>query len=144
MTLDSHRAYRRQLRSKPEIPLDVLYVEDDVVNIRVTELLLSRLGYDLDIARNGEEAVKAAAEKAYDLILMDLHMPVMDGLEAAIKILENHVPPQKKRRPVLLALTSTSSNEERDAWLDAGMDGFLNKPFKTSDFQEVIKRHFIS
>jgi CheY-like chemotaxis protein len=135
----SNPSSRRPVVPEP-LPVSILLVEDNDANLRVTELLLQRLGYKADIARNGVQAVDASRSKHYDLILMDLHLPILGGLEAAQQIVSELA--EGKKRPLILALTSTSSSEHRDEWLAAGMDGFLSKPFKPSDFNEWVDRHF--
>lgn len=103
----------------------VLLVEDNKTNQAVATTLLSRLGYKADIVNNGAEAVARCTEKAYDLVFMDVMMPVMDGLTAtrAIRAL---APPHNA--PVIVALTANASKSDRDICLNAGMDEFLTKP----------------
>ena len=116
-------------------PLEILLVEDNRVNQRVTVTLLKSIGYVPDIATNGLEAVEMASNKAYDLIFMDIHMPEMDGVEATLKIKSNqaHGSP-----PKIYAITASVSTEDRARSLAAGMDGIIHKPVKANMFSQVI------
>jgi signal transduction histidine kinase/CheY-like chemotaxis protein len=104
----------------------LLLVEDNKINQRLALALLDRLGYTVDLAENGREAVMAATKERYALILMDMQMPEMDGLEATrqIRLLDGqntHVP--------IVALTANAMQSDQDACRDAGMNDFLAKPF---------------
>ncbi|MEM8862708.1 MAG: response regulator, partial [Chloroflexota bacterium] len=119
-----------------KFPLKILLAEDNAVNQKVAIRTLERLGYRADIVANGEEAVDAALRQPYDLILMDVHMPEMDGLEASRQIkglLKNQNP------PIIVALTAGVLQSDRDKCLAAGMDLFLSKPFKISDLSKIFK-----
>jgi signal transduction histidine kinase/ActR/RegA family two-component response regulator len=118
-------------------PLTVLVAEDNVVNQRVTLATLARLGYSADLARNGLEAVDAVRRVPYDVVLMDLHMPELDGLGAARQIVAEH---PLGRRPRIVALTANAFEEDRDACLAAGMDDFLSKPMTKDELEEALLR----
>jgi CheY-like chemotaxis protein len=103
----------------------ILLVEDHPVNQKLASVLLGRLGYDVDLAVNGIEAVKAAGQKPYDLILMDMQMPEMDGLEATRTIRQGdgcnqHCP--------IVGLTANAMQSDLDACRAAGMNDVLTKP----------------
>lgn len=106
-------------------PLRILLVEDNIVNQRVASRLLKRFGYDCDVAVNGFEALEALERRRYDVVLMDVHMPEMDGLEATREILNRH---PDGVRPQIVAITAHASTHDRDLCLAAGMDDFLTKP----------------
>ena len=111
--------------------------EDNVVNQKVASLLLQRLGYRVDIAANGLEVLEAVTRKEYDVVLMDVQMPEMDGLEAtrAIRAFEK----EQNQRPVhIVAMTANALAEDRQACALAGMDGFLSKPFKANDLRHML------
>ncbi|MCW3100475.1 MAG: response regulator [Chthonomonadaceae bacterium] len=107
------------------LPLRILMAEDLVVNQKLLHLLLAKFGYRSDTAANGIEVLKALKRHPYDLILMDVQMPEMDGLEAARRI-HRDLPPE--RRPRIVALTANAMREDQEACLAAGMDDYLAKP----------------
>jgi signal transduction histidine kinase/AmiR/NasT family two-component response regulator len=116
----------------------VLLVEDNPVNRLLAERLLQNLGYDSDLAQDGAQAVELARVNAYPLVLMDCHMPVMDGLEAtgAIRAIDREL----SRHTPIVALTAGAMDEERARCIAAGMDGFLTKPIVPEQLQAVLQR----
>ncbi len=118
-----------------EHPLAILLAEDNPVNQRVATLILQRLGYRVDVAANGREAVDAVAAKPYDLVLMDLQMPEMDGLEATRRILSRTDGPI----PRIVAMTANASSGDREQCLGVGMADFLAKPVRPADLRKVIQ-----
>ncbi len=116
-------------------PLSILLAEDNPVNQRVAALMLRRLGYSADVAANGREAVEAVASKAYDLVLMDLQMPEMDGLQATRTIRARCAGGE---RPRIVAMTANASLDDRERCLEAGMDDFMTKPVRGADLQKVL------
>jgi two-component system, sensor histidine kinase and response regulator len=116
----------------------LLLAEDQAVNRRVTVLQLAELGYDVDTVANGLEALQALAASRYDLVLMDLHMPVLDGVAATRTIREgerdtgDHV--------TIVALTANALQRDRQACLDAGMDDYLPKPLRLDALRLVLER----
>jgi PAS domain S-box-containing protein len=121
------------------IPLNILLVEDNPVNQKVALGYLSRLGYQADAVANGQEALDAVRERPIDLVLMDLQMPVMDGLEATVRI-RAEVP--KERQPLIVALTANAMPGDRERCLAAGMNDYLSKPVKLEELQSMVQRHF--
>ena len=118
-------------------PLRVLVAEDNVVNQKVALLLLGRLGYRADLVSDGAEAVEAVRQVPYDLVLMDLQMPQMDGLDAMRLIHAQHAP---GLRPLIVALTANALQEDRESCLAAGMDGYLSKPIQLERLEDALKR----
>jgi len=118
-------------------PLRILLAEDNSINQKVELLLLERLGYRADLAGNGVEALAALHRQPYDLVLMDLQMPEMDGLEATRRI-RAELPPS--RQPRIVAMTASVQREQRDACLAAGMDDFVAKPVWSADLRAVLLR----
>jgi signal transduction histidine kinase/DNA-binding response OmpR family regulator len=116
-------------------PLRILLAEDNVVNQKVLVAQLKCLGYQPDVVANGLEALTAVHRQMYDVILMDVQMPEMDGHEASRRIIQEF---EIGRRPRLIALTANVFKSDRDACLAAGMDGFLGKPVDLAQLLEVL------
>ncbi len=118
------------------LPLRILVAEDNSVNQRVALLLLEQLGYSADVAGNGYEVLAALHRQPYDLVLMDVQMPDMDGLEATRRIQAEW--PQDQR-PRVVAMTASALIADRNACLSAGMDGFLSKPILIRELQAALR-----
>jgi CheY-like chemotaxis protein len=104
----------------------ILVAEDNQINQMVVTKMLDRLAYSADFVSNGREAVAAAGRRSYDVILMDVMMPLMGGIEAAAAIRSAE---STKHRAYIIALTANARDEDRQRCLDAGMDDFISKPF---------------
>ncbi len=118
--------------------LSILIAEDTAPNQLVVAAMLKQLGYaDYTIANNGEEALAAMAERHYDLVLLDIHMPVMDGLTAAKKIREN----PNYRHTTIIAASADVTTDAREAADEVGFDSWLAKPFTRSSLEELLKHH---
>jgi signal transduction histidine kinase/CheY-like chemotaxis protein len=128
--------FSNEERSQNE-PLRVLVAEDNPVNRQVAQLLLRKLGCDADLVNDGAEALNALERVSYDVILMDLEMPVLDGLSAAKQIVERW---PASTRPRIVALTAYATAEERDRCRQAGMSGFLTKPIRLEDLRLTLDR----
>jgi len=126
------------------IPLRVLLCDDNAINQKVAARILQQLGYQPGLATNGREALDALDRQAYDLILMDVMMPEMDGLEATRIIRER----QKRglanysSRILIIALTAHAMQGDREKCLAAGMDDYLAKPIRPADVRQVIERWY--
>jgi len=114
----------------------ILVVEHNVVNQAVARRLLERMGHDVDVASDGGEAVAAAKSTAFDLILMDYQMPVMDGYEATVAIRE--LPGEVARTPIV-AMTAKTMKGDREMCLAAGMDDYIAKPVSPKVLQKVVE-----
>jgi CheY-like chemotaxis protein len=114
-----------------------LLVEDHHVNQKVGLLLLKRLGCRADVAANGLECLKAFEGRDYDVVLMDVMMPEMDGLEATRRI-RLTLPPT--RQPIVIALTANAMREDLEACLAAGMNDFLSKPIQLAQLAAALER----
>jgi len=114
-------------------PRKILLAEDNPVNRKLAGAMLRRLGYEADVAQNGVEAVAACQSRTYDLVLMDVQMPELDGLEATRRIRA-----AEERQPVIVAMTANAMKGDRDLCLEAGMDDYLTKPVKLTVLREVI------
>jgi len=133
----TERAVNRELSE--EFPLTVLLAEDNTVNQKVALRFLDRLGYHADVVSNGLEAVTALETRHYDLVLMDLQMPEMDGLEASRQI-RQRLP--RERQPKIVALTANAMQGDRETCLAAGMDDYVTKPVKMHEIASAIRRQF--
>ncbi|MFN3544707.1 MAG: response regulator [Thiobacillus sp.] len=124
--------------STPALAGRILLVEDNPVNQQVAQAMLAKLGIPADLANDGREAVEKVASHAYDLVLMDCQMPVMDGYEATAEIRRLHE--GAGRRLPIVALTANAMQGDRQKCLDAGMDDFLSKPYGLAQLQMVLAR----
>jgi signal transduction histidine kinase/ActR/RegA family two-component response regulator len=118
-------------------PLRVLVAEDNVVNQKVVMAMLSHLGYRADLVANGVEAVDAVRRVRYDVVLMDLQMPELDGVGATQRIIAEHT---HDKRPRIVALTANAYDGDREACLAAGMDDYVSKPLKTDALEAALLR----
>ena len=116
--------------------LHILLAEDNRVNQKVAIRLLEKRGHHVVLAGNGEEALGALAQRTFDLVLMDVHMPGMDGLEAAMAIREKEKS-TGLHQPVI-AMTALAMTGDRERCLAAGMDGYLSKPIDLQKLDEVL------
>jgi PAS domain S-box-containing protein len=119
------------------VPLRILVAEDNIVNQQVALLLLKKLGYRADVAADGLEALQALEREPYDVVLMDVQMPRMDGLEATRRIRQRW---PEGRRPHVIAATANAMQEEREACLAAGMDDYLSKPIRLEEVAAALSR----
>ena len=117
--------------------MKILIAEDNLVNQMVLSKILKKGGHETAVAQNGAEAVQVALEGDFGLILMDLHMPDKDGIEATREI--RAVKPDS---PVIIALTAATMGEERDACIEAGMNDFLSKPISKEQIEHVLSKWF--
>jgi CheY-like chemotaxis protein len=115
----------------------VLVVDDDPISREISTFLLNELGLSTDTAADGAEALEKAQQTAYDLILMDMQMPRMDGLEAARQIRET----LGITRVPIVAMTANAFTEDRDACMAAGMNDFLSKPVVHERLQEILQKY---
>lgn len=118
-------------------PLHILIVDDHPVNQKVASTMLTKLGYNYDIAANGEEALIAIKTGKFHLIFMDIQMPVMDGIEATRLIRDNI---EDRLQPVIIALTANTTETDKRACFDSGMNDFLAKPVTKSAIGQAIDK----
>ncbi len=120
-------------------PLRILLAEDNTVNQQIALLVLESMGYRADVASNGVEAVEAVERFPYDLVLMDVQMPEMDGLEATRQIRARPIPPERGVLPIrIVAMTANAMQGDREACLDAGMDDYLAKPIRPEELAAAL------
>ena len=115
--------------------LSVLVAEDNVVNQKVVLMLLKKLGVQADLVADGAQAIEAVMGNHYDLVLMDVQMPEVDGLTATREI-RSRLP--LDRQPVIFGLTAHATTEYRDICLGAGMNGFLTKPLEMEKLRDLV------
>jgi len=119
-------------------PLRILLAEDNVTNQKVATLILKRMGYTIDIASNGAEAVQAVTRQTYDVVLMDVQMPEMDGFEATKHIIEHW--PNREQRPYVIAMTAHALKGYREKCLEAGMEDYVTKPVRPEELATALMR----
>lgn len=117
-------------------PLEILLAEDNLVNQRLALIILEKFGYKADTAENGEEVIEALKKKDYDLIFMDIQMPIKDGFETTKEIRNNKSIPQ----PVIVAVTANAMQGDREECLNAGMDDYISKPIKLEEIMQVLRK----
>ncbi|MGB3692815.1 MAG: response regulator [Spirulinaceae cyanobacterium] len=136
------KVYRLGKSSEPEInspalPLKILLAEDNRVNQQVALLILEKLGYQADVVSNGQEVLKALQRRNYDLILMDVEMPQMDGFTAARLICQGW---SSHERPRIVAVTAYAMQGDKEKCLQAGMDGYVSKPIRESELLPILQQ----
>lgn len=120
-------------------PLKILLAEDNIVNQKVATRFLNRLGYRVDVVANGIEVLESMHRQSYDVILMDVHMPDMDGLAATRKIINEFT-----KRPWIVALTANALQGDRDICLQAGMQDYVSKPIQVKDLMQALEKAYQS
>jgi len=125
----------------PEVSaLPILLAEDNPINQKLALAVLERRGFDVVLAPNGRDAVRAMSEQRFAAVLMDMQMPVMDGLDATRAIRAAELRQARPRTPII-AMTANAFDEDRDRCLESGMDDFISKPIKPERLFEVLDRH---
>jgi PAS domain S-box-containing protein len=131
------RETRIEINLSDRLPLSILIAEDNPVNQRVGQHMLNQMGYRADVVANGLEAIEALRNRTYDVILMDVQMPELDGLEATRRIRKEIA----GDGPRIIAMTANAMPEDRDKCLAAGMDDYIAKPINFVQLQAVLERH---
>jgi len=119
------------------LPLNILVAEDNIINQKVALRVLQQFGYQIDLAGNGREAAEAVERQKYDLVFMDVQMPVMNGLDATRRICARFAPAD---RPYIVAMTANAMKEDREDCLAAGMNDYLSKPIRPEEIKAVLER----
>ena len=130
-------AERASLHLAEQLPLRILLAEDNVINQKVALRMLERMGYRADVAADGHEALQALERQSYDVVLMDVQMPEMDGLEATREIVRRWPPPE---RPYIIAMTASAMESDRQACLTAGMNDYISKPVQMQTLIDALRR----
>ena len=118
-------------------PLRILLAEDILVNQKLVQRLLEQMGYRADVASNGIEAVQSVERQPYDVILMDVQMPEMDGLEATRQICARW---PRSQRPTIIAMTANAMQGDREMCLEAGMDDYVSKPIRSDELVRALMK----
>jgi CheY-like chemotaxis protein len=147
MSVLAERPARRLLPAPPtptldgsmaeRLPLRILLAEDNAVNQKLALRLLQRLGYQADVAGNGLEAIAVLERQRYDVVLMDVQMPELDGLDATRRICERW---PRADRPRIIAMTANAMQGDREQCLAAGMDDYVSKPIRTEELVAALGR----
>jgi CheY-like chemotaxis protein len=132
----AHAAPVHATSAGPHRPLRILLAEDSLINQKLAAGQLTKAGHQVVVVNNGIDAVAAVATEEYDVVLMDIQMPVMDGLQAAAAIRQREV--QTGRRTPIIAMTAHVTQDDRDKCLAAGMDGYIGKPVRSADLQHAL------
>lgn len=117
-------------------PLKMLVAEDNNMNQLLATKMFKKIGYIIEIANNGKEAVEMTAKYDYDLVFMDIHMPEMDGIEATEKILNSG----KEKIPIIIAMTANAVKEAEEEYLALGMKDIVTKPFTIEQLRKVLEK----
>ncbi len=125
--------------SSPRLPLRILLAEDNPVNQEVALRTLEKIGYRADLVKNGIEAVEALRRQPYDVVLMDVEMPQMDGLTATRRIREEWQN-RPETAPKIIAITAYAMEGDRKKCFDAGMDGYITKPFRIKALAQALEQ----
>ena len=149
-------AGKAAVASAPQLPQDatastttnrvlhILLAEDNATNQKFAVRTIEKAGHSVVVANNGLEAVAAWEQNPYDIILMDVQMPEMDGLDATAKIREKERVSESKGRTPIIAMTANAMKGDREQCLDAGMDGYVSKPVKRDTLFAEIDRVLLS
>lgn len=123
-----------------ELPARILLVEDNRVNQKVATKMLESLGYKTDVAVDGAEAVARVLETSYDVVFMDIQMPILDGLEATLQIRQRDLP---GKQPWIIAMTAEAKNDDEARCREAGMDDYVKKPVTMETLANALRRGIV-
>ncbi len=137
-TLQKMKTAKQEIKeSKPSKVLHILYAEDKVINQKVVKLMLNHMGHEVFMVKNGQEAIKAYKPGKFDLIIMDIQMPVMDGITATTLLREKY-----KKLPPVVGLSANAFEGDREKYISLGLDEYLTKPITSDDFADLFKDLF--
>ena len=130
---DSHSGILSNTFAK-EYPLNILIVEDDLINQKLIERILSKLGYLTDTVSDGIQVLNSIIKKKYNVILMDIRMPEMNGLEAT-----QHIRRMTIEQPYIIAMTANAMSKDREECLQIGMNDYIAKPMRLNEIINTLK-----
>ncbi len=119
--------------------LKILVAEDNVINQKVAMINLRQLGHDVEIAVNGQMAFEMFKKGEYDIVLMDIQMPILDGLEATLAI-RKYEEENNLKNIRIVAITANAMKEDKDKCFEVGMDDYISKPFRSEDLLRILKK----
>ncbi len=143
MNVNENAEIGRKFASLDQLKLKILLVEDNVINQKVCVLTIKKLGHEVIAVNNGIEALELYAKTNFDMILMDIQMPGMDGLEATEEIRKIEKEKNVEKKIPIIAITANMFKEDVKKFLANGMNDHLGKPFKPSELDEIIRRNLI-
>jgi CheY-like chemotaxis protein len=120
-------------------PMNILIVDDNTINQKLIMRILKILGEDADIVNNGAEALDAVLKKKYDIVLMDIQMPIMDGYEATRRI-RTDVP--RENQPIIIAMTANALQGDQEKCIDIGMNDYMSKPILVDEVKRMMKKWY--
>lgn len=132
---DVHDKKKLSVEFAKQHPLTILVADDNPINYRLAERVLTKLGYSPDKASHGREALNAVQEKHYDVVFMDVQMPDMDGLEATRQIRN-----REQHQPIIVAMTANAMQGDREVCITAGMDDYISKPIKLESIVDILEK----
>jgi CheY-like chemotaxis protein len=118
-----------------DYPLNILIVEDDIVNQKLIERILQKLGYITDTVSDGIHVLSSLIKKEYNVILMDVRMPEMDGLEATMNIRKMQI-----EQPYIIAMTANAMSNDKDECIQIGMNDYISKPMRMPEIVRILKK----
>jgi two-component system, sensor histidine kinase and response regulator len=133
-------AIRAKIARSPD-GLEILLAEDNPVNQKVAMCMLEKRGHRVALASNGQEVLALMTHKSFDLILMDVHMPVMDGVEATAEI--RRTERQSGQHILIYAVTANAMKGDREHYLNSGMDGYLAKPIRAGELDQLLREQIV-
>ncbi|WP_228014456.1 PAS domain S-box protein [Fortiea sp. LEGE XX443] len=120
-----------------KMPLRILLAEDSLVNQKVALLMLKKIGYQADVVTDGQQVIQALQRQPYDVVLMDIHMPEMDGLETSQRICQQW---EASERPYIIAITANAMRGDREVCLASGMDDYISKPVQMAELVQALSK----
>ncbi|MBN2747772.1 MAG: response regulator [Bacteroidales bacterium] len=118
--------------------LHILLAEDNPISSKLAQINIAKLGHSLDIAHNGKEAIELYRKKKYDVILMDIEMPEMGGVDAT-KIIRTIEKEENITRPVKIVAMTAHDNDQKRIFIESGMDAYCNKPYRRHELDDLLK-----
>ena len=136
-TQNAYNKFSNNISKLP--PMSILIAEDNMINQKLIVRILKNFGQEVDVTTNGKEALQAVHQKKYDIVLMDVQMPEMDGNEATQRI-RSEVP--HENQPVIIAMTAHALQGDREKCLEAGMNDYMSKPILIDEVRRMIQKWY--